>query len=138
MKRVSIVLLTSAFALVAGLSIGAGPLFAHHGRGATYDSTKEVPVKGVVKQVFWRNPHIGIQVDVKDASGKVVTWNIEHSNVSTLARLGYNRLSLQPGMEVTVFVNPGSHGEPIGLCKRVILSDGKAIFVRGPDTSPID
>lgn len=130
MKRVLIALL--------GLTIGAGTLFAHHGRGATYDSTKEVSVKGTVKQVLWRNPHIGILIDVKDQSGKVTTWAIEHSNVSTLARLGYGRQSLQPGWEVTVVVNPGSHGEPIGLCRKVILPDGKEIFQRGADASPID
>ena len=130
MKRILFVFLA--------LSIGAGTLFAHHGRGATYDGKKEVPVKGTVKQVLWRNPHIGILIDVKDASGKVTTWSIEHSNVSTLARLGYNRLSLQPGWEVTAYVNPGAHGEPIGLCRKIVLADGKEIFLRGGDASPID
>jgi Family of unknown function (DUF6152) len=130
MKRILVVLLV--------LSVGAGTLYAHHGRGATYDNTKEIQVKGTVKQVLWRNPHIGILIDVKDASGKVTTWSIEHSNVSTLARLGYTRLSLQPGWEVTAVVNPGSHGEPIGLCRKIILADGKEIFLRGADASPID
>lgn len=130
MKRVLIAFLA--------LTIGAGTLFAHHGRGATYDSNKEVSVKGTVKQVLWRNPHIGILIDVKDASGKVTTWAIEHSNVSTLSRLGYGRLSLQPGWEVTAVVNPGTHGEPIGLCRKIILSNGTEIFKRGADASPID
>ena len=100
MKRILIVLIA--------LSIGAGTLYAHHGRGATYDGTKEVQVKGTVKQVLWRNPHIGILIDVKDAAGKVTTWSIEHSNVSTLARLGYTRLSLQAGWEVTAERNPST------------------------------
>jgi hypothetical protein len=124
--------------LMVVLSLGAGTLLAHHGRGATYDGKKEVAVKGTVKQVLWRNPHIGILIDVKDAAGKVTTWSIEHSNVSTLARLGYSRTSLQAGMEVTAYVNPGSQGEPIGLCRKIVLADGKEIFVRGADASPID
>jgi hypothetical protein len=45
---------------------------------------------------------------------------------------------LQPGWEVTAVVNPGSHGEPIGLCRKIILADGKEIFLRGADASPID
>jgi hypothetical protein len=130
MKRILVALLA--------LAIGAGTLFAHHGRGATYDGKKEVAVKGTVKQVLWRNPHIGILIDVKDDAGKVTTWSIEHSNVSTLARLGYSRTSLQAGMEVTAYVNPGSKGEPIGLCRKIVLADGKEIFVRGADASPID
>jgi hypothetical protein len=130
MKRTFIALLGSGFVLAAVLSMGAGPLFAHHGRGATYDTKKEIPLKGTVSQLLWRNPHIAIFVDVKDADGKVVTWAIEHSNISQLARLGYGKNTLQVGMEVTAYVNPGSKGEPIGLCQKIILADGKEIFQR--------
>jgi uncharacterized protein DUF6152 len=112
------------------LTLVSTNLLAHHGRGSTYDSKKEVALKGTVKEVLWRNPHIAIFLDVKDASGKVTTWAIEHSNVSQLARLGYSKGTLKPGMEVTAVVNPGSKGEPIGLCQKVILADGKEIFLR--------
>ena len=126
-----ITLLGSAFVLIAG------PVFAHHGRGATY-ANKEIQIKGVVKEVLWRNPHIGIVIDAPDASGKVVSWHIEHSNVSTLARLGYGRQSLQAGWEVTAVINPGAKGEPIGLCRKIILPDGKEIFIRGANADPLD
>lgn len=130
MKRILTALLGAAFVLVAILSMGAGPLFAHHGRGATYDTKKEVSLKGTVTEVLWRNPHIAILIDVKDANGKVVNWVIEHSNISQLARLGYGKNTVHPGMEVTVVANPGAKGEPIGLCQKVILLDGKEVFLR--------
>ena len=108
-----------------------GSLFAHHGRGSTYDTKKEIAVKGTVSQLLWRNPHIAIFVDAKDATtGKVTTWVIEHSNISQLARLGYGKNSLKVGMEVTAVFNPGSKGEPIGLCQKIVLADGKEIFQR--------
>jgi hypothetical protein len=131
MKRVVAALLGCVLLLTASF------LFAHHGRGATY-STREIQIKGTVKEVVWRNPHIGIVIDAPDASGKVVSWHIEHSNVSTLSRLGYGRLSLQPGMEVTAVINPGAKGEPIGLCRKIILADGKEIFVRGANADPLE
>ena len=134
MKRIRIAVLGSAFVWVAVLSIGAGPLLAHHGRGATYDMKKEVSLKGTVTEVLWRNPHIAILMDVKDANGKTVNWVIEHSNISQLARLGYGRTTLRPGMQVTAVINPGAKGEPIGLCQKFILADGKEIFLR--DTLP--
>ena len=112
------------------LLLVANPVKAHHGRGSTYDTKKEVALKGTVKEVVWRNPHIAIFLDVKDSNGKVTTWAIEHSNVSQLARLGYTKGTLRPGMEVTAVVNPGAKGEPIGLCQKVILADGKEIFLR--------
>jgi Family of unknown function (DUF6152) len=128
MKRFSALFFAVLLILVALLN--STNLLAHHGRGSTYDTKKEVPLKGTVKEVLWRNPHIAIFLDVKDPNGKVTTWAIEHSNVSQLARLGYNKGTLKPGMEVTAVVNPGSKGEPIGLCQKVILADGKEIFLR--------
>src|SRR5437763_17005272 len=88
------------------------PALAHHGRGATY-AKKEIALKGTIKEVLWRNPHIAIFLDVKDDSGKVTTWAIEHSNVSQLARLVYSKTTLRQGMEVTAVVNPGANVEPI-------------------------
>ena len=117
------------FLFLVILSISAGTVYAHHGRGATYDK-KEVELKGTVSQLSWRNPHIAIYLDVKDANGKVTTWVIEHSNISQLARLGYGRNTVQVGMQITATVNPGANGVPIGLCQKVVLPDGKEVFQR--------
>ena len=119
-----------AFVLIVILSMGSATVFAHHGRGATYDTKRQIALKGTVSQLLWRNPHIAIYLDVKGDDGKTVTWVIEHSNISQLARLGYGRNTLQVGMDVTAHVNPGSRGEPIGLCQKIILADGKEIFQR--------
>src|SRR2546425_4716993 len=135
MKRTFTALLSGIFILVAVLALSSALLLAHHGRGATYAKT-EISLKGTVKEVLWRNPHIAIFLDVKDANGKVVTWAIEHSNVSQLARLGYGKSTVHAGMEITAVVNPGTGGKPIGLCQKVILADGKEIFLR--DSLPDD
>ncbi len=108
----------------------AAPVFAHHGRGATFDMKKRVTLKGVVSQVKWQNPHVLIFIDVKDDTGKVVTWGFENSNVHTLATQGYNRNTLKLGQEVTALVNPAANGEPIGIIVKVILADGKEIMSR--------
>lgn len=118
-------------ALSAGLFLLDQAAVAHHGRGTRYDMESEVELQGTIQELVWRNPHVAILIDVEDAQGEPVTWVIEHSNVSTLARLGYHRNTLRPGQKVTAYVNPGSAGDPIGLCQRIILEDGTAIFVRG-------
>src|SRR5688572_3949731 len=92
--------------LLAGVAIAAAPLAAHHGRGASFDMEKRLPLKGTVSNVKWQNPHVLIFIDVKDASGKVVTWAFENSNVHTLANQGYNRNTLKVGQEITAIVNP--------------------------------
>lgn len=119
-----------AFLAVAAALVAAAPVFAHHGRGATFDMKKRVELKGVVSQVKWQNPHVLIFIDVKDNAGKVVTWGFENSNVHTLATQGYNRNTLKLGQEVTAVVNPAANGEPIGIIVKVILADGKEIMSR--------
>ena len=118
--------------------IGGAPLFAHHGRGATYDMKKQVTLKGVITEVSWRNPHVAIYMDVKDNDGKVVNWAFENSNVSTLARQGYNRNTLRAGQEITAVVNPSAQGTPRGLVVKVILADGKVVMSRESGANPVD
>ena len=123
--------LITVIVLVAGVLAVAGPLFAHHGRGATYDMKKEVALKGTISEVYWRNPHIQVSVDVRDAAGKVTTWTIEHSNITTLAMQGYGKSTLKVGDEVTAYVHPGAAGQPVGLCMKFVMASGKEVFQRG-------
>lgn len=130
--------LLTFFVLVAALLTVAGPVFAHHGRGATYDMKKQVTLKGTITEVAWRNPHVAIYMDVKDASGNVANWAFENSNVSTLARQGYNRNTLHVGEEITAVVNPSAQGAPRGIVVKVILASGKEIMSRERGANPVD
>jgi hypothetical protein len=112
------------------------PLLAHHGRGATYDMKNRVTLKGTVSKVEWRNPHVIIYMDVKDADGKVVTWGFENSGVSTLAQEGYNRNTLQVGEDITAIVNPAANGAPTAIVVKIILADGKEIMSRDNGQNP--
>jgi hypothetical protein len=112
------------------------PLLAHHGRGATYDMKNRVTLKGTVSKVEWRNPHVIIYMDVKDADGKVVTWGFENSGVSTLAQEGYNRNTLQVGQDITAIVNPAANGAPTAIVVKIILADGKEIMSRDNGQNP--
>jgi hypothetical protein len=108
----------------------AAPAAAHHGRGQSFDMKKQVTLKGTVSQVKWQNPHVLIFIDVKDDTGKAITWGFENSNVHTLASQGYNRNTLKVGQPVTANVNPATNGEPLGIIVKVILEDGKEIMSR--------
>jgi Family of unknown function (DUF6152) len=130
MKRISILLFV--------LSIIAASLYAHHGRGATYDMKKRVTLKGTVSRVDWRNPHVVIFMDVKDEAGKVVTWGFENAGVSQLAQEGYNRNTLKIGQEITAIVNPAANGSPTAIVVKVILADGSEIMSRERGQNPVD
>jgi len=120
------------------LSIAAIPLYAHHGRGATYDMKKRITLKGTVSRVDWRNPHVLIFMDVKDETGKIVTWGFENAGVSQLAQEGYNRNTLKVGQEITAIVNPAANGAPIAIIVKVILADGSEIMSRDRGQNPVN
>src|SRR5262245_4046292 len=52
-------------------------LVAHHSNAAQFDSTKRLTLKGEITKIEWTNPHAYIYVNVKDESGKVVSWSLE-------------------------------------------------------------
>src|SRR5579872_1034343 len=85
-----------------GLIMAAMPVLAHHSFAAEYDNKKPVELKGVISKVEWTNPHARFYVDVKDASGKVTTWNLELASPNVLIRNGWRRTSLKVGDQVTV------------------------------------
>ena len=73
------------------LLAAAIPVSAHHSFSATYDGNKPVTLKGTVSKLGWSNPHAHIYVDVKNADGKVVTWEIESAGASNLLRAGIRK-----------------------------------------------
>ena len=124
--------------LIALHPLLAGPLFAHHGRGATYSMNKRITLKGTVSRVEWRNPHVVIYMDVKGTDGNVVTWGFENAGVSQLAQEGYNRNTLKIGQEITAIVNPAANGAPTAIIVKVILADGSEIMSRDAGQNPVN
>lgn len=132
MNRAAIRIFARALLMPLALLAAAPSLLAHHGRGAMYDASKEIRVKGVVTEFAWRNPHVVVYVDVKDATGNVQNWGFESSNVSSLSRTGVTRTTLKPGQEITVVANPAREGRPFGVITKVILEDGREILIFSP------
>ena len=50
----------------------------------------------------WRNPHVHVFLNVKDAKGAVLNWAVEIESPIDLESNGWNKETLQPGDSVTV------------------------------------
>ena len=61
---------------IAVTALTLGTALAHHST-AEFDYTKEVTIKGVVKEVQWTNPHSYIQVLVDGQAGEKIQWSVE-------------------------------------------------------------
>ncbi|NOT24701.1 MAG: hypothetical protein HOP16_01250 [Acidobacteria bacterium] len=110
------------------LGLSGANVLAHHSFSTEYDGTKTFSVKGTVSKVEWTNPHVRFYVDVADASGKVMTWNMELASPSALARNGWTSRTLKVGDQVAVEGYAAKVAPDRGNARSVVTSDGRSLF----------
>jgi len=114
------------FALVLGVAALAGtPSLAHHSF-AMYEREKTLTLSGTVKEFTWTSPHVTIQVLTDSAKGGPVTWAIEGSSPTVLARGGWTSTVLKPGDKILLGIHPRKDGAAGGL-----LADEQKLLVNG-------
>ena len=116
----------TAVAVAAGL-LAATAMFAHHSGAAVFDPDKPINLTGTVTSVEWVNPHAHFYVDVKDASGNVVNWNLELASPNVLTRNGWKRTSVKKGDVVTVTGQQARDGTKFGIANIIVLPDGRKL-----------
>jgi hypothetical protein len=115
--------------LSAVILVVHGPALAHHGSGVSYDLSKVVTMEGTVTEFQWRNPHVYVLYDVKDAQGNVVNWGAEtHSPVVCENQDHWTKSTLKPGDKITIGVFQSKLGSPRGLLAKIVMDDGKVIL----------
>jgi len=96
---------------------------AHHSV-LTFDGNRPTTLRGTLKSVDWRNPHVYLEVAVPDAAGTATTWTIEAESPLLLERLGWTKAMLIPGKPVSILGAPSRDGKPILRCRTVTLASG--------------
>ena len=121
------------------IAVGAASAHAHHSFNDIFDVSTVTTLKGTISTIDWINPHVYINVAVKDSSGKVTTWGVESPPTNHLRSAGISRQDLwnnaSAGEIVTVHVNPAKGvvkaERPLGLLMRITYADGHFFHVRG-------
>jgi uncharacterized protein DUF6152 len=110
-------------------------LLAHHGT-ASFDTEKEITLKGTVTEWLWANPHCFLKFDAKDDTGTVRSWTVETSNPPDMTIRGWRRTSFKAGDQVTVTLQPFKNGSPVGRIRKVVLANGETLTTGGALPSP--
>jgi hypothetical protein len=115
--------------VAATLTIAAAaPVFAHHSFAAEFDSNKSTTLTGSVTKLDWINPHARLFIEVKDADGKTVNWEVELGPPAILMRSGWTKNSVKSGDKVTVSGNLAKDGTNLANARTVVLADGTRVF----------
>ena len=116
---------------------GVRPMQAHHAFAAEYNANRRVLLTGNVTKVEWMNPHAHCYLEVRDASGKLSTWDLELASPNTLQREGWTRKTVRVGDMLTVNGYLAKDGTNLAHARDVRLADGRRVFAgAAPDGAP--
>jgi Family of unknown function (DUF6152) len=102
----------------------SAPLLAHHGE-ANYDTDKTVSVKGTVTDFQFINPHVQINLDVKNDKGEIEKWTGEARSPAMLSRYGgWDRNTLKIGDMITFYGHRTKNGTNFMRLEKIVMPDG--------------
>jgi hypothetical protein len=110
--------------VVAALVVQVAP--AHHST-AEFDYTKQVTIKGTVKEVQWTNPHSFIQLMVNGSGDQLVQWSVEIGSPSLNINTGWKKNSVKAGDVITMDLAPARNGKPYGTLRVLTFEDGRKL-----------
>ena len=128
---------TSFFVLLLFLSIGHSVCNAHHNFGLHYDSSKIVTITGIVKRYSFINPHIEIELEVKQGA-TITQWKVETINARLAATYDLQKGSFKVGDPVEIKGWPAKDGSNTLGGHQLALPGGQVFVLRrSPNESPV-
>jgi hypothetical protein len=126
------VAVTRTFTFIIGIALCLSATAAAHHGGASFDTSREITLKGTVTEWIWANPHCFLKFDAMDDTGTVRNWAVETQNPTDMTRRGWARTSFKAGDAVTVTLQPVKNGAPVGRIRSVVLPNGETLGTGGP------
>jgi hypothetical protein len=99
---------THAF-LATAVALVAGSALAHHSF-AMFDQSQTITLAGEVTDFRWTNPHVFIELNVKNDAGSADEWSIEMTSPEHLSRAGWRPSTLKAGDRVALNIHPMRDG----------------------------
>ena len=119
------------FVCIAAIALcsSSRTLQAHHSYAAEFDSSNTQTIVGVVKEVWFKNPHVRYYVSVVDGD-KETLWDTRGLSPVKLVRQGWTKRTIQVGDRITVHGHVGRSNKTIMSILEITLSDGSKVSSR--------
>ena len=116
-------------ALLAALAF-VRPTDAHHSYAAEFDSRNPQTIEGVVREVWFKNPHIRYYVAVTGEDGTEVVWDTRGLSPVKLVRDGWTKDTIRVGDRIKLYGHVGHTNKTIMSIIEVTLPDGRVLSSR--------
>ncbi len=116
--------------LIVSCILLAGSSSAHHSYVAEFEADNPTTIEGVVKEVWFKNPHVRYYIEVTDEDGNVVIWDTRGLTPVKLVRQGWTRKTIKVGDHVKVFGHTGRTNKTIMSILDITLPDGRVLTSR--------
>lgn len=102
--------------------------YAHHAFTTEFDPATSGEVAGVVTRVWWQNPHIRYDVDVRLPDGSIEQWSLHPpGNLPTYRRENWTAETLKAGDPVRATGNLGRDGAKKLYATCIYLASGREL-----------
>ena len=101
----------------------------HHNMTAIFDFNDRVTLTGTLTKVDWRNPHIYLTVDVKNAGGASESWQAEGPSPTwfRIRDIGKDDFANNLGKSFDVELSRARDKTPMGLIRTITLPGGRVV-----------
>jgi len=110
---------------------------AHHSTRAFYDRDASAEIEGVITSVFWRNPHVGLTLRVRNQQDQEEQWELEGGTINTLRRRGHSEATFAIGDRVRVAGAPSSRGLNALFVTNMLLPNGQEVVFTDQPRPPL-
>jgi hypothetical protein len=108
----------------AVLMAGAALLFlpallpAHHALSVQFDTTQTITLTGAVRKIDWRNPHVRLYLDVRNAGNDAI-WEVDMGSPNQQFMNGWKIDTYRRGDRVQVDAYPARDGSMVVYGRKV-------------------
>jgi hypothetical protein len=101
--------------------------YAHHSFAAEFQADKIGTIRGVVTEVWFRNPHVRYYVEVTKENGDKEMWDTRSDSPTLLVRKGWTKDTIKEGDEVTVTGHLAHNDRKLMSVISIELADGTVL-----------